>query len=147
MPSGGQLTIETQNAHLDARYAGAHFGVPPGQYVLVAVSDSGMGMPADVIAKAFDPFFTTKEVGKSTGLGLSQVYGFVKQSGGHVKIYSEPGQGTAVKVYLPRMVAVDLDDQENDSEMPQRCGDRQELFLLWKMSQPCVSSPSMRLAS
>ncbi len=102
MPSGGRLTIETQNAHLDDRYAAEHTEVKPGQYVLVAVTDTGLGMPPDVIAKAFDPFFTTKEVGKGTGLGLSQVFGFTKQSGGHVKIYSEPGAGTTVKLYLPR---------------------------------------------
>ncbi|MBW3560339.1 MAG: PAS domain S-box protein [Proteobacteria bacterium] len=103
MPGGGRLTIETQNAHLDERYAAAHSGVFAGQYVLIAVSDTGTGMSEDVIAKAFDPFFTTKDVGKGTGLGLSQVYGFLRQTGGHVKIYSEPGQGTTVKVYLPRL--------------------------------------------
>jgi PAS domain S-box-containing protein len=102
MPDGGRLTIETQNAYLDQRYAAREPGVTPGQYVLVAVSDTGTGMAPDVIAKAFDPFFTTKDVGKGTGLGLSQVYGFVKQSGGHIKIYSELGQGTSVKIYLPR---------------------------------------------
>jgi CheY-like chemotaxis protein len=103
MPDGGRLTIETQNAHLDENYALANFGVAVGQYVMIAVTDTGFGMAPEVIAKAFDPFFTTKEVGKGTGLGLSQVYGFIKQSSGHVKIYSEPGQGTTVKVYLPRL--------------------------------------------
>lgn len=102
MPEGGRLTIETANCHLDDRYARLHPEVPAGQYVLIAVTDTGAGMTPEVIAKAFDPFFTTKEQSKGTGLGLSQVYGFVKQSGGHVKIYSEPGQGTTVKIYLPR---------------------------------------------
>ncbi|MGA9658979.1 MAG: ATP-binding protein, partial [Asticcacaulis sp.] len=102
MPDGGRLTIETQNAHLDERYALNEPDITPGHYVMLAISDTGMGMKPDVIAKAFDPFFTTKEVGKGTGLGLSQVYGFVKQSGGNVKIYSEAGKGTTVKIYLPR---------------------------------------------
>ncbi len=102
MPEGGRLTVETANCHLDDRYSRLHPGVPSGQYVLIAVSDTGTGMPSEVLAKAFDPFFTTKAAGKGTGLGLSQVFGFVKQSGGHVKIYSEPGQGTTVKIYLPR---------------------------------------------
>ena len=106
MPGGGRLTIETQNAHLDGRYTADEPGVVPGQYVMVAVSDTGTGMAPDVIAKAFDPFFTTKEVGKGTGLGLSQVYGFIKQSGGHIKIYSEVGHGTTIRIYLPRHVGV-----------------------------------------
>jgi PAS domain S-box-containing protein len=101
MPQGGRLTIETSNAFVDDAFA-KEFAIPAGQYVLIAVADTGAGMTPDVIAKAFDPFFTTKGVGRGTGLGLSQVYGFVRQSGGHVKIYSEPGVGTTVKIYLPR---------------------------------------------
>ncbi|MGB9298910.1 MAG: ATP-binding protein, partial [Pseudolabrys sp.] len=102
MPEGGKLTIETSNAYLDDEYCRQHEGLTAGQYVLVAVSDSGAGMSAETIDRAFEPFFTTKEAGKGTGLGLSQVYGFMKQSDGHVRIYSEPGEGTTIKLYLPR---------------------------------------------
>ena len=101
MADGGRLTIETSNAYVDDAVA-HEYAVPTGQYVLIAVGDSGVGMRPDIIARAFDPFFTTKGVGKGTGLGLSQVYGFVRQSGGHVKIYSEVDVGTTVKIYLPR---------------------------------------------
>ena len=102
MDGSGKLTIETANAHLDNGYVRSHDDVVPGQYVLIAITDTGCGMTSEVLANAFEPFFTTKGIGHGTGLGLSQVYGFVKQSGGHVKIYSEPGKGTSVKLYLPR---------------------------------------------
>jgi len=101
MQTGGRLTIETANSHIAEDYAKEH-DVPPGQYVMIAITDTGTGMGAEVVEKAFDPFYTTKPVGKGSGLGLSQVFGFVRQSGGHVKIYSEVDHGTAVKIYLPR---------------------------------------------
>jgi len=122
MPNGGKLTIETSNAYLDDEYCSHHAGVTPGQYVLIAVSDNGVGMSAATVEHAFEPFFTTKETGKGTGLGLSQVYGFIKQSGGHVKIYSEPGQGTSIKLYLPRH---DGDEAVIANEVPVLTGSEQ----------------------
>ena len=103
MPDGGRLTVETTNAHLDDAYARAQGNeIRAGQYIAVSVTDTGIGMSPEVIAKAFDPFFTTKPIGQGTGLGLSMLYGFIKQSEGHVRIYSEPGEGTTFKLYLPR---------------------------------------------
>ena len=104
MPQGGTLTIETQNSRLDGEYVAHNPETAPGEYVLIAISDSGSGMPPEVLERAFDPFFTTKEVGKGSGLGLSMTYGFVKQSHGHIKIYSEVDQGTTVRIYLPRSI-------------------------------------------
>lgn len=105
MPDGGRLTIELQNTHLDHAYATSHSEVVPGEYVLVSVADTGHGMPIEVVEKAFDPFFTTRESDGGTGLGLSMVYGFVKQSGGHISIYSKVGHGTTISMFLPRVPA------------------------------------------
>ncbi len=131
MPDGGKLTIETANAHIDDNYARSRTEVEPGQYVVICVTDTGEGMPPDVIERAFDPFFTTKPIGKGTGLGLSQVFGFAKQSGGHVAIYSEPREGTTVKLYLPRFTGADAGDPASaarDENIPQ--GQSHEIVLV-----------------
>lgn len=113
MPEGGKLIVETGSATLDSSYAEQNADVTPGQYILIAVSDTGCGIRPENLERVFDPFFTTKEVGKGTGLGLSMVYGFAKQSHGHVKIYSEPGHGTSVKLYLPK---ADQESEPSDQE-------------------------------
>ena len=109
MPDGGQLTIETANVCIDDRGARER-DMPPGQYTEICVTDTGTGMPPDVVARVFEPFFTTKPVGQGTGLGLSMIYGFVKQSDGQVRITSELGVGTSVRIYLPRAAGAAEDD-------------------------------------
>jgi PAS domain S-box-containing protein len=118
MPDGGKLTIEISNAILDEVYAKAHSEVEPGAYVMVAVSDTGHGIPTSIREKVFEPFFTTKGIGKGTGLGLSMVYGFVKQSRGHIKLYSEEGHGTTFKIYVPRAVGVATEIAEPSTADP-----------------------------
>jgi nitrogen-specific signal transduction histidine kinase len=114
MPEGGRLAVETSNTHLDEAYVAMEPGLEAGDYVMLAVTDTGTGMPPDVLARAFEPFFTTKPVGQGTGLGLSQLYGFARQSGGHVRIESEVGRGTSVRLYLPRHCGA----EEATPEMP-----------------------------
>jgi PAS domain S-box-containing protein len=118
MTNGGKLTVEAMNQALDHQYSRLNPEIAPGQYVLISVSDTGHGMSPDVLGRAFEPFFTTKDIGQGTGLGLSQIYGFVKQSGGHVKIYSEPGQGTSVKLYFPRARGQSEASADEDVEAP-----------------------------
>ena len=129
MPEGGKLTIETANAHLDEAYCRQNPEIEPGQFVMIAITDTGTGMDPAVAARVFDPFFTTKPTGKGTGLGLSQVYGFVKQSHGHIKIYSEVGAGTTVKIYLPRLTG-DAKEVKPAAIEPVRTGDRSEIILV-----------------
>jgi PAS domain S-box-containing protein len=123
MPEGGRLTIETTNVHLDEAYTSGQDDVDPGDYVVIAISDTGLGMPADVLAKAIDPFFTTKPVGKGTGLGLSMVYGFAKQTHGHLRIYSEVGHGTTITLYLPRALQDAVDLEKRVEEAPRGQGE------------------------
>jgi PAS domain S-box-containing protein len=130
MPDGGKLTIETANTQLDEAYAHAHAEVAAGHYVMLAVSDTGIGMTAEVIEKAFEPFFTTKKLGEGTGLGLSQVYGFVKQSGGHINIYSEPGEGTTVRIYFPRALSAGMGEPDPAPAQIPEFGGRETILVV-----------------
>jgi PAS domain S-box-containing protein len=123
MPDGGRLTIETTNVRLDEAYTSLVEDVAPGDYVAIGISDTGMGMSADVVTKAIDPFFTTKPVGEGTGLGLSMVYGFTKQTRGHLRLYSEAGHGTSIKLYLPRALQDAVDLEKPVEQAPQGRGE------------------------
>jgi PAS domain S-box-containing protein len=130
MPEGGRLTIETANAHLDERYVGPLPDLKPGQYVMVSVTDTGTGMDEETMRQAFEPFFTTKPVGRGTGLGLSQVYGFVTQSSGHVRLYSEPGSGTTVRLYLPRLAGAPEASEEPPQPRVPRSASREKILVV-----------------
>jgi CheY-like chemotaxis protein len=137
MPNGGTLTIETSNIVLDEDYVALNPTATPGEYIGVTITDTGIGMAQETLARVFEPFFTTKEVGKGTGLGLSMIYGFVKQSGGHITIYSEPDRGTVVRLYFPRTdapsIAPSLREIEKKAELP--TGDE---FILLVEDDPLV---------
>jgi nitrogen-specific signal transduction histidine kinase/ActR/RegA family two-component response regulator len=145
MPNGGKLTIETMNIRLDSAYASQHAGVIPGDYIMLAVSDTGTGMAQEVKTHIFEPFFTTKEVGEGTGLGLSTCFGFVKQNGGHIWAYSEPDQGTTIKVYLPRVANETGDSPQIRSDIHRRPTGTQTILLV--EDEPILRDLAFRLLS
>ena len=130
MPSGGRIVLQTANVHLDASYAAQNIEVIPGDYAALIVTDNGTGMPPDVMDSAFEPFFTTKDVGHGTGLGLSTIYGFVKQSRGHVKIHSEVGYGTTIKLYLPRAAPAELSAEAPAAKRDQNLAGRETILVV-----------------
>ncbi len=142
MPSGGRLTIETANVTLDAEYAQGHVGVAPGDYCMLAVSDTGCGMTDEVKARLFEPFFTTKEPGKGTGLGLATCYGIVRQNDGHIWFYSEPGKGTTFKIYFPRLRQAAAEPRPGDEEALQASGAQTVLLV---EDDPAVRSFAARV--
>ena len=141
MPDGGRLTIETANCVFDADQASLE--IKPGQYVMIAVGDTGVGMPPDTLARAFEPFFTTKDVGKGSGLGLSMVYGFAKQSGGHARIQSEPGNGTVVRLYLPRAIVAEVAPGAARHRV-RNCRRARRPFCSSRTTRWCASTPVSR---
>ncbi len=140
MEAGGRVVVETSLVQLDADYAAANPDVKPGTYVMLAVTDTGTGMPPDVVTRAFEPFFTTKDVGKGSGMGLSMIYGFAKQSDGHVKIYSEVNEGTTVRLYLPAAVA-DMPAKRGTARATRRAAARAAArrFWWWRMTSWCAA--------
>jgi len=145
MSKGGKLIIEASNSYLDEAYCRTHDDVEPGQYLLIAVSDTGSGMSKEVLERAFEPFYTTKVPGQGTGLGLSQVYGFVRQSGGHIILYSEPGQGTTAKMYLRRFYGEAPAPRKGRSAAPR--GNRGECILLVEDDSDVINHIAETLSS
>ena len=142
MPLGGRLTIETENVHLDENYSRTHMGVSPGDFVLIAVSDNGHGMDAETRRRIFEPFFTTKEKGKGTGLGLATVYGMIKQTGGDIWVYSEPGRGSTFKLYFPRVAEPVSDSLEGETAPAKRAGGQTVLVV---EDEPSVRDLTVRI--
>ncbi len=147
MADGGKLTVETINVFLDEAYAAANRDVTVGPYVMLGVTDTGVGIPRDIQDRIFEPFFTTKDVGKGSGLGLSMVYGFIKQSGGHIKIYSEVGIGTTVKMYLPRASGVAGKTEDAADIAPMPVGREDEIVLVVEDDEMVRESLLEQLAS
>jgi two-component system, cell cycle sensor histidine kinase and response regulator CckA len=145
MPKGGRFTLETANIHLDEPYLEQHPAVHPGDYVLLTVSDTGHGIPASYLTRIFEPFFTTKEPGKGTGLGLATVYGIVKQSGGHIWVYSEPDLGTTFKIYLPALTTAAAPLAISPASQEQAC--RGSETLLFVEDEECVRLPACEFLS